>query len=238
MDQATKKRLEEKFGKPCIEIIPNAALPNPTNPPPMPDLTQEQIINCLENAAVQVENYTPFVPLSEFRGKVGITVRNQPFVIEGIEFIQRFPELRPDNIDVDEWINSMQNYNIFIVIWRLAFALERLCWRAVRIFATRSFAIFRRYYVFIRAMAEGGNPIAQTIYESLRPLYANHGRRTSATSTSNDVLEEEIGDIKEISKSMLTRLKELSNVEKKLKKTLKKPVVIEKEDIKIEKEEF
>jgi hypothetical protein len=206
------------------------------DPPPMPPHEEQQITNCLENSFIISNNYIPYAPESEYKRKVGITARNQEFVMRSLEHATNYPDLCPANVDPAKWASNMQSYNIFMVIWRLAHQLERLCWKAVRIFATRCFADFRNQYMFWKAEGKGGNVIAQTFYEEMKPYYARHSKNTTASTTSNDIIEMEVDEVKNISKNMLGKLKELGKLTSNITKKMREPVLIEKEQIDIKKE--
>ena len=220
MAKFTKQDLEEKFGKPCIEIIPDAALPNPQNPGTMPEETADQIATCIQNATAEVQQYTPFVPDSSIHGRVGITVRNQQFILDAIEYAQRFPDTVPPHLDIEEWLTDMKRYNIFIILFRLADILWVALRRAWRIFAVASFRKLREYYEYVQVLARGGDINAQAIFERLHQ-YFTHLPRRRMEETSED-LEMELVE--------LQKLVDDSNM--KIENLLKKQQTIKKEMIK------
>lgn len=221
MSKFTKKDLEEKFGKPCIEIIPNAA---PGNPGAMPEETVNQITECLENTSNQIQNYTPFVPDSTWRHRTGITLRNQQYLFDAIEYAQEHPDTRPPNFDMEMWINSIGNYNIFILIYRLIMSVERLCWRAFRIFAVRAWDMFGVYYRYVRNQGKEGDEDAQTIYERLTTYYDfRRGSRTTSVD-SHDELAEDIEVIEQLVQDSNKKVKKYLEKEKELQKILKKDI--------------
>jgi len=222
MAKITRKDLEDKLGKPCIEIIPEAALPNPQNPGTMPEETADQIATCIENATAEVERFTPFVPTSSFFRRIGITVRNQPFILDAIEFAQRFPHTVPPQLDIEEWLTDMKRYNIFIILFRLADILVTALRRAWRIFAVDSFRKFRAYYEYVQVLARGGDIDAQTIFEKLHPYFQLLPR------THNAKLEEDVTmELVELQKLVVDsnkRIKILLTKEKEIKKEITKNI--------------
>ena len=222
MSKITRQDLEEKFGKPCIEIIPEAALPNPQNPGTMPEETAQQIATCIENATAEVERFTPFVPTSSFFRRIGITVRNQPFILDAIEDAQRFPETVPPHLDVEEWLTDMKRYNIFIILFRLADILVTALRRAWRIFAVDSFRKFRAYYDYVQLLARNGDINAQAIFEKLHPYFERLPQRHS-TALEEDVTME-LADLQTLIADSNKRIKKLLIKEKELKQQLTKNI--------------
>lgn len=244
-DALTSKKHTPKYADintSCYDGMPLEEYPpldvGPSNPGQMPDVIVDQIVACLENTRDQIRNYTPFVPESQFRGKIGITLRNQQFILDAIDYSQKFPDLRPANFSVEEWLNDLANYNIFILIYRLIAgndriianrasaqsSLERLCWRAVRIYATRCFEMFRQYYRFVEGMALAGNLEAQTIYEELKRYFSRLGRPSRANSDNDEVLKEDVKEVQKITKDIRNKVDGYLKLEKDLEKTLQRDI--------------
>ena len=89
------KNVPDTFNK--INTQPTAIA---QEPPPIPEYTQVEIINCVENATKIVHDYTPNVPQSQVARKTGITLRNQPFVLEAIEYAQAHPDTVPHTLSI------------------------------------------------------------------------------------------------------------------------------------------
>jgi hypothetical protein len=118
---APKEAVNIVGGIPFAQIIPPT-----TNPPVIPDDKAEQIENCLNNSLSTLNQYIPITPDSEFRRQIGITLRNQMFITDTVEFMQQFPNLRPASLNVTDMIDDLKSYNIFILLHRIAHSLERL----------------------------------------------------------------------------------------------------------------
>ena len=225
MSKITRKDLEEKFGKPCIEIIPDAALPNPNDPGTMPEETADQIANCIENATEQVRRYTPNVPQSEVRRRTGITIRNQPFILDAIEYAQEFPNTVPPQLNILDWLSDLARYNIFILLFRLAEILTGALRWAFRIFAVAAFNKFGMYYRYVRTASTNGDREAQVIFERLQPYFErlpNFERAEHLTQDQNADLELDLDIVRDLLKSNNSRIKSLIKKEKSIKRELNK----------------
>jgi hypothetical protein len=214
MSKLTKQDLEEKFGKPCIEIIPNAA--NPQDPGTMPEEIHEQIINCLENTTTEVRRFTPNLPNSRIFRKWGITILNQPFQLDAIEFAIEHPDTVPVTVDVEAWLNNMKRFNNFMIIFRMVVNLLEIVRRAFRFPAVFSFESFSNYYKNVKMLSAEGNNEAQVIYERLRPLFNRFGRFIHSTNDDNHKVDKDI-DFEELHGIVIENNIRITNLLKKNK---------------------
>ena len=211
------KEFPDGFEKSCI--APVAA---PSNPNVMPDATVEQIAQCIENATQEVRNYTPNVPNSSIFRKWGITIRNQPFILDAIEYAQNFPDTLPVHLDITEWATNIKRFNIFMLLFRLADILLTTLRRAFRIPAVRTFEQFSNYYANVQMLASQGDNDAQVIYERLKPLFAR-GRRIGTNNNKED-LEMELDEARKLMDDSNIRIKSIIEKEKSLRRDINKNI--------------
>ena len=236
MSKITRQDLEEKFGKPCIEIIPEAALPNPQDPPPLPDSDAEQIINCFQNAIEKIQAHTPNVPPSDIFRRWGITLRNNPFIISAIEYAQEFPDTIPTNLSITTWLQNLKSANTFILLYRMIVgnnsvmfnrrniddSLVSLCHYAMRVFAVRTFENFQTYYKFNQAMANLGSNDSQVIYERLKPYFAR--ARHQMNIEEEEIFSQPIDVIQNLVKESNQQIDKLLHKEKELQREINENV--------------
>ena len=228
MSKITRQELEEKFGKPCIEVKPSAALP-PTGD--LPESTADQIATCIENATAEVERVTPNIPTSQVFRKTGITILNQPFILDAIEYAQEHPDTIPPTLNITDMASNIRRFNVFMLLFRLGEVLLRALRWAFRIFATRAFEQFRMYYQYVQTLARQDDNDAQVIYERLRPYFArgNRGQRidnlehqTMGSTDHKEDLEIDLEVAKELMEHSNERIKNIIKKEKELKRDVDK----------------
>ena len=219
-----REKMIEKFGKPCIEIIPDAALPNPQDPPLMPDLMVEQISTCIENATEEVNSHTRQIPDSAWRFRTGITLRNSPFIFDMIDFAQRNPETQPPHFDMERMLKNMGRYNIFIMLFRLVDTLRSALFRAFRIPAVEVWEQFREYYQYNKTRANWGDNDAQVIYERLTRYWDFNRQRTHININELDEMTLADHEFFNMLEEGNAKIKHFLMREKELKKQLTKDI--------------
>ena len=200
--------------KPCVKFIP------PTGD--LPEETADEIATCIENATAVVQAATPNVPNSSIFGKIGITLLNQPLILDVLEYAQEHPETIPTSISITEMATNIRRFNIAIWLFRLAENLLLALRRLFRIPAVRVFQSFRLYYQYVKVLAEQGNETAQVIYERLFPYFDRRGasrNRISTTSHKED-LEMDFDAAKALIDQGNARVAEIIRKEKELKRDI------------------
>ena len=180
-----KENPSYSFEEPCIRYEPKL-------PPDNLDTIADEIEKCLMQANVEVQRETPNLPNSRIFRKWGITIRNQPFQLDAIEFAIEHPDTVPISVNINDWLNNMRRFNIFMVLWRLCANLLETLRRAFRFPAVFSFEAFSNYYRNVKMLAEEGNNEAQVIYERLKPLFNRNGRFIHSARDDNHKIDIEI----------------------------------------------
>jgi hypothetical protein len=229
-----KKKIASPYrrNEPCVRYEPQdpgepTAPPDALNPGTMPDSTTEQIAQCIENSIQEVNRFTPNVPNSNISRKIGITMRNQPFILDAIEYAQQFPETVPTNVNIDAWLTCIKRYNIFILLFRLVDILWTSLRRAWRIFAIDSFVNFRNYYNYVRLLATSGNTNAQVIFERLKPYFNTLPRQRA--SEGNEDVEMEFAELQKLANKSNKRIDDLLIKEKEIKREIDKNIEVQDE---------
>ena len=207
-----------------LEEYPPLTIPDPHDPPIMPDLMVDQISNCIQNATDEVNTHTRQIPDSAWRFRTGITLRNTSFIFDMIDFAQRNPETQPPHFNMDRMLKNMSRYNIFIMLFRLVDTLRSALFRAFRIPAVEIWEQFREYYQYNKTLGNWGDNDAQVIYERLTRYWDFNRNRTHINI--NELEEMTLADNEFF--SMLeegnAKIKQYLMREKELKKQLTKDI--------------
>lgn len=175
---------------PALATNPNDNLPSsPTaNYSPMSPAETETAVNHLIELTNLIEQHTPQVDEKDYKGKTGITLRNQQYLLNAIQFIQDHPDMRPHNINITDWLNDMANYNGLMYLYGLIDRLKKLCYKAFRIFSVSAWKKFKSFYKYIALLAKEGDPRAQELYDQLSQYYAwAKGNKRAANNTDEDM---------------------------------------------------
>ena len=173
MAKITRKDLEEKFGKPCIEIIPNAALP--------PELTPENIqaaVDCIRSVIALLRANTPTMPQQNLRLRHRVNRSNIEIIEAVAEFAANHPDTVNPTLNVESWLETLNHIRDIIP---LIDEINQLLTTADNFNLVESiiaFEDFRNYYVCVKILAEKGFPEAVQIWPTMRQIYDHlRGRR-------------------------------------------------------------
>ena len=174
MSKITKKDLEEKFGKPCIEIIPGSIAP--TDPSAITPQEITQMRDCLRTSINLIQSKLSVLPPRAFARS--LTPRNIGTVQQAVNIAEANPNTVTSAIDVEHWQEVINRSTILDPIIQDASTLIDVATRYDRTFGIEAMQYFGMYYRCVRQLAEDGIAEAITIYEVLNVLYSHlFGRR-------------------------------------------------------------
>ena len=195
MDKETRKKLEEKFGKPCIEVKSKINdIPELT-----PELIQEAV-DCINRIAEIIRRNTPIIsqtPSTAFRRGV---VRNFIDVIEiTAEYAASHENIVNESIDVIQWLDAIRNMREAVKLVspseKLLVSIDAL----ERADSNIIFTNFSRFYHCVKILAADGVPDAMAIWPTMKEVWDHlRGRRgplcpvkeiENAVALANDVIE-------------------------------------------------
>ena len=183
MSKFTRQELEEKFGKPCIEVKPTIT---PQDPSAITDAELEQIVNCLRNS-INIIN-SKVSPIPPRRNQRTINDRRLGFVQQAIQIAERNPDTVTSVINIEHWIEVLNRATILDPAIQEARTFIDVATRYERTNGAEAMQYFDIYYRCIRQLAKDGIAEAITIYDVLKVLYINFFGKTGPWQCPEDII--------------------------------------------------
>ena len=168
-----KQTQTKDIAEPCFE--PTAVAPLP------PELTPadiQQMIDCITNATNKIIAVTPILPNSQTRTVHRVNSRNIAVIELATQLAEDHPALVSPAINLEEWINSIENLKEIQPLVERANLLMTAINNYFRAEAIIAFQDFLKFYRCIKILAAEGVPEAMQIWSVVKVLYDNlRGKR-------------------------------------------------------------